>query len=272
MSTGNVVLPQLTPVERNALLVLMAESRPLKERADLQSRFGISITKKHRESLRKLGLIETTRAPLTHTLTRRGWEWANAQMRVPRPKGASGQGALYAILSALGRYSKQNRLTLAQIFQLTDGFAHAADGQNHELNSDRASPRLPSGRTQSQMLQDAELAEVDEALALLLQDQPVVARAMQRLDKKATPALQNEIEGAKNAISLILQWGRRAAAKRSIVTVGDQGDQVAFDPILYEADEPTKTGTRVLVRRTPVVRKTGSGELVLARGRASAVD
>ncbi|MGO9475538.1 MAG: hypothetical protein ACLPWS_19355 [Rhodomicrobium sp.] len=122
------------------------------------------------------------------------------------------------------------------------------------------------------MLQDAELAEVDEALALLLQDQPVVDRAMLRLGKKATPALQTEIEGAKNAINLVLQWGHRAAAKRSIVTVAAQGNEVNFDPILYEADEPTKTGARVLVRRTAVVRRTGSGDLVLARGSASAVD
>ncbi len=121
------------------------------------------------------------------------------------------------------------------------------------------------------MLQDAELAEVDEALALLLQDQPVVDRALMRLDKKAGPALQNEIEGVKNAIALILQWGRRAAAKRSIITVADQGDEVTFDPILYETDEPTKTGSRVLVRRTPIVRRTSSGEFVIARGRASAV-
>jgi hypothetical protein len=102
MTQGKVHIAELTPVERNVLLVLMAESRPLKERAELLSRFGIAMTKKHRDSLRKLGFIETGRNPFTHSLTRRGWEWVTAQTQSPRPKGATGQGALYAVLGARG--------------------------------------------------------------------------------------------------------------------------------------------------------------------------
>ncbi len=272
MSKGIIAIPELTPVERNVLLVLMAESRPLKEKADLQARFGIAMTRRHRESLRKLGLIETTGRPFTHSLTRRGWDWANAQTQSERPKGASGQGALYAVLGALERYANRNALTLAQIFHPATDRPRAPQAEDGKAATDREAPLLPSGRTQGQMLQDADLAEVDEALALLLQDQPVVERALTRLDKKAGPALQNEIEAVRNAVSLILQWGRRAAAKRSIVTVAGQGEMVTFDPLLYEADEPTKTGARVLVRRTPIVRRTSSGEFVISRGRASAVN
>src|SRR5208337_4477172 len=72
MSAANIAVPDLTPVERNALLVLMAESRPLKEKADLQRRFGIAMSKKHRESLLRQGLIETTRSPFTHNAARMG--------------------------------------------------------------------------------------------------------------------------------------------------------------------------------------------------------
>lgn len=271
MSKGITAVPELTPTERNVLLVLMAESRPLKEKADLRARFGIAMTRKHRDSLRKLGLIETTRRPFTHSLTRRGWDWVNAQTQSERPKGTSGQGALYAVLGALGRYAKRNALTLGQIFHPTAEHPHAAQAHRAKTVAAADAALLPSGRTQSQMLQDAELAEVDEALALLLQDQPVVERALSRLDKKAEPALRDEVEAVRNAVGLILQWGRRAASKRSIVTVAGQGEEVTFDPLLYEADEPTKTGSRVLVRRTPIVRRTNSGEFVISRGRASAL-
>jgi hypothetical protein len=265
-----MAVSKLSLIERNVLLVLMAENRPLKESADLKDRHGISMNKRHREALRKQGLIETTPGPFTHKLTRRGWDWAKAETEAPRPRGTSGQGALYAVLSAVGEYVRQNGLKLDQIFHEKEKAGQTDISANGATPGDNA-PALPSGRTHAQMLQDADLAEVDEALALLLQDQPVVDRALLRLSKKATPALKIEIEGAKNAINLILQWGRRAAEKRSIIAIGGQGEEVNFDPILYETDEPTKTGSRVLVRRSPIVRKTASGDLVIARGSASAV-
>jgi len=250
----------------------MAESRPLKENADLRRRFGITMTSKHRETLQRLGLIESSKNPFIHRLTQRGWEWAEEQTRSPRPNGTTGQGALYAVLDALGRYTLSNGLTLQQIFlPAKNGSQATSIRESDAANSAANSSLLPSGRTQIQMLKDAELAEVDEALALLLQDQPVVDRAFLRLDKKAGTALQSEIDGVKNAVNLILQWGRRAASKRSIVRVGDQGQEVDFDPLLYESDEPTPAGSRVLVQRTPVVRKTSLGESVITRGRASAV-
>ncbi len=76
------------------------------------------------------------------------------------------------------------------------------------------------------------MKEVDEALALMLQDQPVIDRALSRLSKKASANLQSELEGTRRAINLVLQWGRRAADKRSIVIIGNQGEAVAFDPLL----------------------------------------
>jgi hypothetical protein len=262
---------EFTLIERNVLLVLMAENRPLREAADLRQRHGISMKKKHREALRKLGLIETTPKPFTHKLTKRGWDRAICETQASIPIGTSGQGALYAVLSAIGQYAERNGLTFQQIFQEpAETDQKTGRKSNGTAAGDNAS-LLPSGRTQHQMLQEAELAEVDEALALLLQDQPVVDRALSRLSKKAAPGLKNEIEGTKNAINLVLQWGRRAAEKRSISAVSGQGEEADFDPVLYEMEEPVKAGSRIIVRRAPIVRRTQSGDLVIARGSASTI-
>jgi hypothetical protein len=99
----------------------------------------------------------------------------------------------------------------------------------------------------------------------------VVDCALSRLSKNATPALKNEIEGTKNAVNLVLQWGRRAAEKRSISAVSGQGEEADFDPVLYEMEEPVKAGIRIIVRRAPIVRRTQSGEFVIERGSASAI-
>jgi hypothetical protein len=69
----------------------------------------------------------------------------------------------------------------------------------------------------------------------------------------------------------VLQWGRRAAEKRSISAVSGQGEEADFDPVLYEMEEPVKAGIRIIVRRAPIVRRTQSGEFVIERGSASAI-
>ncbi len=264
-------MSELTLIERNVLLVLMAENRPLREAADLRQRHGIAMTKKHREALQKLGLIETAPNPFTHKLTKSGWDRVISETQAARPTGTSGQGALYAVLSAIGQYADRNGLTLRQIFQEPAEPDQKTHRKSNGAAIDAPAALLPTGRTQHQMLQEAELADVDEALALLLQDQPVVDRALSRLSKKAEPGLKNEIEGTKNAVNLVLQWGRRAAEKRLISAVSGQGEEADFDPVLYEMDEPVKAGSRIIVRRAPIVRKTQSGELVIARGSASAI-
>ena len=255
---GNVPLPELTPIERSALLVLVAENRPLKE-VDLFRTFGIRMKARHRETLKSLGLIETKLRPITHSLTKSGWEWAQAQTEAARPKGTSGQGALYALLSAVGRYARRHGFSLSEIFA----------EENVPSRFQAEVPLLPSGRTEKQMLQDAELVETDEALALLLQDQPVVSRALSNLSKRAPPELRREVQATKNAINLILQWGNRAAEKRGIAAIGAQGEKVEFDPGLYETEDSVTIGAPAIVRQTAIVRKTSSGPLVLARGKVS---
>src|ERR1700721_1367369 len=108
---------QLTPVERGALFALMAEGRPLKENAELKGIHGILLKVGHRNKLRQLGLIETTKQkPLTHILSKEGWEWARKEITASKPKGTMGMGALYSVLGGLHRYIERNHRILEAIF------------------------------------------------------------------------------------------------------------------------------------------------------------
>jgi hypothetical protein len=259
----------LTLVERSALLVLMAENRPLREDSDLRRVHGVSLSKKQRETLQRCGLIATRRNPFTHTLTPKGWAWVSAETQALRPPGKISQGALYAVLNALGRYA--NRVGL----ELIDLFNEERPPPKSEKTADTGPRRQPPpphrDRTQEELLQKAALVEVDESLALALQDQPVLDRAFMRLSKKASEDLQGAVKGAESAANLVLQWARRAAEKRAIVAVCRQGDEVRFDPMLHDSDEPLEEGARVLVRKVPVVRRVNSDRIVLARGRVEPI-
>src|SRR5215467_4641463 len=98
----------LTPIERGALLALMAAGRPLKESSELKGIYGIGLTKEHRAKLQSIGLIDTVKRPhLAHTLSEKGWLWARDEIAGPAPKGLMGMGALYAVLGGLRRYVEQ---------------------------------------------------------------------------------------------------------------------------------------------------------------------
>lgn len=110
MSTGN-----LTPFERGALIVLMAEGRPLRDR-DLKGVHGITLAPRHRTRLHCLGLINISAKPLTYALSQKGWQWASHELSARRPDGEMGAGALYAVLNALDRYLDRHHHTLAHVF------------------------------------------------------------------------------------------------------------------------------------------------------------
>ena len=86
----------LTPVERGALLVLMAEGRALKESSELKGVHGIALKPNHRSKLQRLGLIDTIKNPhFVHSLSEKGWQWARDEIGAPKPKGLMGMGAIY---------------------------------------------------------------------------------------------------------------------------------------------------------------------------------
>ncbi len=101
--------PSLTPVERGALFVLMAEGRPLKESSELKVIHGIGLRPTHRTKLQRLGLIHTTKKPVfTHALSEKGWLWARDQMTAAKPKGQIGAGALYSLLHGLQKHIERH--------------------------------------------------------------------------------------------------------------------------------------------------------------------
>src|SRR5262249_43247442 len=111
---------ELTPVERGALFILMAEGRPLRESADLKGTYGLTLRASHRAKLQHLGLIKTTKKPsLTHVLSEKGWQWAKDQLISERPKGQMGMGPLYALLSGLRKHIERNNYTLKDLFSDT---------------------------------------------------------------------------------------------------------------------------------------------------------
>lgn len=65
-------MTSLSSVERSVLIALMAAGKPLRESADLIEKLQIGMKASHRKKLQDLGLIETSSAPLTHSLTDAG--------------------------------------------------------------------------------------------------------------------------------------------------------------------------------------------------------
>jgi chromosome segregation and condensation protein ScpB len=240
-------MAELKLVERAVLLALMAAGEPLRESADLTTRLGINVKKVHRDQLLELALITTTPRPLTYALTEKGWAWTREELRAPRPKGIMGQGALYAVLHGLGRYSDRSGLSLPEIF---------CD----------AAPSTPKPAPGPELLyRDAAIVEVDKSLALALQDEPVLLRAIARVAASKEGDLPTEA-----ASKLVMQWVKRAAELRRIAPVQEQGDTVTFDPLLHDSDDAIDEGESVIVRKAPITRGRGSDCLVLARGKVIA--
>lgn len=245
-------MAELKLIERAVLLALMAAGGPLRESADLTTRLGIGVKKVHRDQLLALGLISTTPKPLTYALTEKGWAWAREELGAARPKGTMGQGALYAVLDGLRRYSERSGLSLTEIF------------------GDTPSPAPKPATDTGGLYRDAAIVEVDESLALALQDEPVLQRAIARVAASKDGELPAAVKNLEAASKLVLQWVKRAAEVRRIAPAQMQGDTVTFDPVLHDSDDAIDEGESVVVRKAPITRGRGSDCLVLARGKVIA--
>lgn len=273
-------MSELKLVERAVLLALMGAGGRLRESADLDTRFGIKVTRGHRETLVSLDLIRASPGPWTYTLTEAGWEWARAELSATKPPGLMGQGALYAVLKGLERYVSTSGLSLQDVFNAPPDCASARPGggaprrapvqQTEDLADITPRAADPAVRV-DQLYLDAAILPVDESLALALQDAPVLQRAIARL---ATGGDTDVAAAARNldaAAKLVLQWVRRAAELRQIAPAQAQGEEVPFDAVLHETDDPLEEGDRVIVRKAPIRRGHGSASLVLARGKVTVV-
>jgi hypothetical protein len=241
----------LTPVERGALLALMAAGRPLKENSELRAIHGIALKENHRKKLQSLGLIDTVKKPvLVHSLSKKGWQWAREEIAASTPKGTMGMGALYAVLGGLRRYIER------QGCQLEDVFVKA------ETNGvDRA----------RQHLQEAAWSEADEALGQALQDIPIFTKAIEALQQAASKELNGLVKRTSGAAKLVLQSVRHAGRKRELSLATEVGTETTFDPVLHRSDDDPRPGDRVRVRKPPIVRGPASARVVVLLGEVESV-
>jgi hypothetical protein len=108
---------ELTGTEQAVLLVLMAESRPVRN-PELVT-LGPELKKPVRDRLEHRGLIEVTTENRTMVLelTDRGWATCAELIGAETPARPSGQGkALYTVLRALRRYFDRDDLAPGDVF------------------------------------------------------------------------------------------------------------------------------------------------------------
>jgi hypothetical protein len=240
----------LTPVERGALLALMAAGRPLKENSELKQVHGIALSENHRKKLQDLGLIDTVKKPLTHSLSEKGWQWARREIAAPVPKGLMGMGALYAVLGGLRRHIERQGYRLEDIF---------VEGE-------------PKTRDRSrQHIQEAAWSEADEALGQALQDIPVLTKAIDALQQASTKDLNGLVKRTSGAAKLVLQSVRHAGRKRELSLATESGSETAFDPVMHRSDDAPRPGDRVRVRKSPIVRGPENARVVVLQGEVESV-
>jgi hypothetical protein len=199
----------------------------------------------HRNKLRQLGLIETTmQKPLTHTLSKEGWEWARKEITASKPKGTMGMGALYSVLGGLHRYIDRNHCTLDDIF-----------------SANLVRPEPVTG-----YLREAAWSEADEALGQALQDIQVLTNAFDKLEGASPTDVSSLLKRTRMAAELVLQSIRQASRKRELSLVVEAGGEAAFDPAMHRSDAALQAGDRVRVRKAPVIRGSAASRVVVLMG------
>jgi hypothetical protein len=237
--------PDLTPVERGALFVLMAEGRPLKENSELKGVHGIALTPNHRSKLQRLELLHTTKKPFTHSLSEKGWQWVKEETAAPKPKGQIGMGALYSVLHGLRRHIERHGHSLENVFGT-------------------APPNGPDSSRRH--MHEAAWSEADEALGQALQDMPVFTKAIEALQQASTADLDGLVKRTSAAAKLVLQSVRHAGRKRELALVMDAGSETAFDPAIHRSDQDPTPGDRVRIRKPPVIRGLANAGVVVLLG------
>ncbi|GLY26160.1 hypothetical protein [Micromonospora sp. NBRC 101691] len=146
MSTADA-LPNLTPNQINALVVLMVEARELTN-TELRELAGFTLTGADNTKLVKLGLVSTDRSqrPFSHELTEHGWHVAR-RLHTARPPRQSGS-ATRSLLTVLANVDRGlGRLRTSQ----ADFFRQDAPGMGADTpeRGDDATTTPPAGTTTS---------------------------------------------------------------------------------------------------------------------------
>ncbi|MEU4781318.1 hypothetical protein [Micromonospora sp. NPDC023633] len=116
--TSTADLPDLTPNQINALVVLMVEARNLTNN-ELKELAGFSLTGKDNAKLVELGLVETDRShrPFSHELTDEGWRVVRQLHAGALPaRSGSATRSLFTLLAGLHRSLSRLGLSHADFF------------------------------------------------------------------------------------------------------------------------------------------------------------
>lgn len=112
------VIPNLTPNQINALVVLMVEARELTN-SELRELAGFALTGSDNAALVKHGLVETDRShrPFSHQLTDKGWAVVRRLHTAPPPKrGGSATRSLFTLLTNVSRSLERRHISHADFF------------------------------------------------------------------------------------------------------------------------------------------------------------
>jgi len=110
----------LTPAQRRALVILMAEAREVPN-SYLTTVRKFDLKRPDRDRLKKDGLIRVNQerkgGPFSLELTEKGWQRAVAELGSSVPARAGSYGAaLYAVLDKLGQYVDRAKISPQDIF------------------------------------------------------------------------------------------------------------------------------------------------------------
>lgn len=108
----------LTAAEKAFLVLLMAENREVSN-AELDARYGISLTGAVRKTLNDQKLVESNKVGrgLVHVLTDQGWARCKEELIAPYVKGTGPAfPALHALLGAVHRYLEDSQRSLPDLF------------------------------------------------------------------------------------------------------------------------------------------------------------
>jgi hypothetical protein len=124
MRRGTVAddIPNLTPTQVYALIVLMAEARVV-DNKELQQLAGFTLTGKDRTRLTDLGLVEASgsRRLYAHQLSDKGWRLLRERIHTsdPHKQGGSALRSMYTLLANLHRSLDRLQVPYAEFFKQT---------------------------------------------------------------------------------------------------------------------------------------------------------
>jgi hypothetical protein len=137
--------------------------------------------------------------------------------------------------------------------------------QDYWVNPRKTAPTDPP-TDQANLVREAAWADTDRALGRALQDMGRLARSFEKLELAVDGEAADRARYAKGASDLVLQWVWQAADQRSIKSLGEVGERVPFDPMLHNVDDEASPGDYVRVVKPPIVRGSGSQQVVVVRG------